>query len=148
MYFQVSDTNGDVLAEVWANSYFANNAFYPAYIGFVVDNGDATFDYLLAATAPTSLPVATVTSTVTSPVYVTETVTETAAYTVTYTTTAGVPVAFTTTVTSTSYYAVPVYRTVTETATAAPAALGADKLAIAVAVLIMAATAVFMLRNR
>ena len=110
MYFQVSDTNGDVLAEVWANSYFANNAFYPAYIGFVVDDGDATFDYLLAATAPTSLPVATVTSTVTSPVYVTETVTETTAtettvtetVTATTTTTTTLLHNVTTTVTSTT----------------------------------------------
>jgi hypothetical protein len=137
MYFQVNDTEGNILAEVWASSYFSDGGFRPAYIGFVVDEGAATFDYLLAATAPTVFPV-----TVTSPVYVytTETVTSTVTVTTTVTETA------TATVTSPVY--VHMYRTVTETVTAVPeTAVGIDKFAIAVAILVMATTVVFMLRR-
>jgi len=73
MYFQVNGTNGDILAEAWASSYFSGGAFIPSYIGFVVDEGNAIFDYLLAATAPTAFPVtSTVTETVTSTVTNTE----------------------------------------------------------------------------
>jgi len=201
MYFQVNDTSGNILAEVWASSYYSNGGFAPSYyIGLAVDNGAAQFDYFIMATQPVTIGAAastsTVTTTTTATVTSTQTVTEaqtltstvtttttqtttatetttvtvanaSAAYTTTTTTT--VPVTFTSTVsytvtatetvpttvteartyTVTSPVYVRLYRTATETVTAAPESfIGLDKFAIAVAILIMATTVVFMLRNR
>jgi hypothetical protein len=140
MYFQVNDTDGNILAEAWATSFFPSG-FVPAYIGLVVDGGRAAFDYLLAATAPTVFP-ATVTSTAT----VATTVTVTTGITATVTSVVSETV--TSAVTSTVPVYVNLYRTVTETVTTMPAtAIGIDKFAIAVAILVMVA-AVFMLRRR
>jgi hypothetical protein len=123
MYFQVNDTDGNILAEVWASSYFSDGGFKPAYIGLVVDNCNATFDYLLAATAPTEFPV-TVTSTATN------TVTETA----------------TSTVASPVY--VHLYRTVTSTATTTVGAPVEYGLAVLVAMIVVIGTAVYYLVKR
>jgi hypothetical protein len=134
MYFQVNDTESNILAEAWASSYFSDGGFRPAYIGLVVDEGNATFDYLLAASAPTVFPVtvtetatetATVTETTTTPITVTETttntVTETATSTVTETATATVIETTTNTVietvTETTTTPITVTSTVTETTT-------------------------------
>jgi hypothetical protein len=118
MYFQVNDTNNNILAEAWASSYFYDGAFRPSYIGLVVDEGNATFDYLLAAAAPTAFPVtSTVTETITETVTNTETVTATETITSTFTTTSTVTNTETVTATETITSTFTTTSTVTNTET-------------------------------